>query len=92
MHTSYNLHDRSNVDVWVKSYEVCKYTIYSLLRKTTEYIMLQKILHTMFCTLLEYDLGDFVYDSIWLEMMYSIENWGLKWFVCIVSQPNIQGT
>ena len=32
----------------------------------------------------------FVYDSIWLNMMYIIEKHCLKWFACKVSQENIQ--
>ena len=40
----------------------------------------------------EYDLNHFVYDSIWLNMMYIIEKWCLKWFPCKVSHENIQNT
>ena len=40
----------------------------------------------------EYDLNHFVYDSIWLNMMYIIEKHCLKWFACKVSHGNIQNT
>ena len=40
----------------------------------------------------EYELNHFVYDCIWLNMMYIIEKWCLKWFACNVSQGNIQNT
>ena len=40
----------------------------------------------------EYDLGNFVYDSIWLNMMYIIEKHCLKWFPSQLSHVNIQNT
>ena len=40
----------------------------------------------------ECDLGNFVYDSIWLNMMYIIEKHCLKWFSSKVSHENIHDT
>ena len=98
MHTSYDSYDRSNVDVWIKS---MKYAIYSLFIIEKAWILhaskkfLKKCSGTLLFTeqvTFEYELGNFVYDAIWLNMMYNLRKWCLKLFPCIVSHVNMLNT
>ena len=65
-----------------------QYTVYSLLKKP-EYKKLNEncsgtLLFTEKVTF-EDDLGHFLYDSIWSNMMYNLRKWCLKSFPCILS-------
>ena len=86
---SYNSYDRSNVEIWMKYYEVCLILSFHYPKSlNTACFKKKKCSGTLLFTekvTFEMILIKFLYHSIWSNMTYNLFLWCLKPIPCILS-------